>query len=370
MNKLHTLLAATLALATIGTAPGARAADGTAAAPFLPPYILKSIAKHGNAAQRAQAQRQMLQDRAFVPGAMSQLEAQRRAALPPRAIYTANQTSALPGVLVWRGPQAPLPADKRVKEAAAGQAATIAYFKFATKKTLPVPGTVHYGFHYLNAFWDGTQMVFGDGDADLFKPFTCCIEIFGHERQHGLTGNRLTYRGQSGALDESLADVFGALTVQYLKGQSASQADWLIGKGLFTAKVKGRALRDMANPGTAYDDPLLGKDRQPAHMADYQNLPLSDDDGGVHVNSGIPNRAFVLFAKAVGGKAYVIPGKVWLAALNSSYPKNLNFAGFAQITVNRAQALYGAGVAGKLVKAWKQVGITTSGTKQVEIAAQ
>ena len=92
MNKLRTLLAATLALATIGTAPVAHAADG-AVAPFLPPYILESIAKHGNAAQRAQAQSQMLQDRAFVPGAMSQLEAQRRAALPPRAIYTANQTS-------------------------------------------------------------------------------------------------------------------------------------------------------------------------------------------------------------------------------------------------------------------------------------
>lgn len=273
---------------------------------------------------------------------------------------------------MWRGPPAPLPGDKRVKEAAAGQAATIAYFKFAYGKKLAVPATVHYDYQYNNAFWNGSQMVFGDGDGTLFKPFTCCIEIVGHERQHGVTGSRMAYHKQSGALNESLSDVFGALTVQYLKGQSAQEADWLIGKGLFTSKVKGRAIRDMANPGTAYNDPVLGKDPQPASMAGYKNLPDNEagDYGGVHVNSGIPNRAFVLFAKAVGGKAYEIPGHVWSAALASSYPKNVTFAAFAQITVDRANQLYGAAVAKKLVQAWKTVGIGTKATTSVLIAAE
>ena len=323
--------------------------------------MLEEIAKHGNAARRAQAQRQLLQDRAFLPGGEGQLDAERRAPLLSRGIYTANNSQFLPGVLVWRGPPAPLPADKRVKEAAAGQAATIDFFKFAINRTLPVPGTVHFGSQYNNAFWNGTQMVFGDGDGFLFNPFTCCIEIVGHERQHGVTGNRLAYHKQSGALNELLSDVFGVLTVQYLKGQSAAQADWLVGKGLFARGIKGRALRDMAKPGTAYNDPFLGKDPQPAHMSAFRNLPddVNHDWGGVHYNSGIPNRAFVLFAKAVGGNAYDIPGRVWSAALNSSYPANVGFAAFAQITVDRAKQLYGAAVAAKLVQAWTTVGLTT-----------
>lgn len=363
-------LASTAAL--IVSAGAAAAGGGGGGTSFLPPYVTESIARNGDAAQRAQAQRQLLRDRALLPGAEGQLGAQLRAALLPRGVYTANNIAKLPGTLVWRGPPAPLPADKRVKEAAAGQAATISYFKFAYGKTVAVPGTVHFDYRYNNAFWNGAQMVFGDGDGTFFKPFTCCIEIVGHERQHGVTGNRMAYHKQSGALNESLSDVFGALTVQYLKGQSAQEADWLIGKGLFTSRVKGRAIRDMANPGTAYNDPVLGKDPQPASMAGYKNLPDNEagDYGGVHTNSGIPNRAFVLFAKAVGGKAYDIPGHVWSAALASSYPKDVTFAAFAQITVDRARQLYGAAVAKKLTQAWQTVGIATKAGKSVLVAAE
>ena len=370
MTKLHpTVAALTFAVGLTTVGASADAAESGASAAFLPPYILESIADRGEPEQRAWAQLQLKRDRTLLPGGREgQLDSQARVALPPRGIFTANNTDNLPGVLVWRGPPTTLPADKRVKEAAAGQAAVIAFFKHAIGRTLPVPSTVHYGARYENAFWNGNLMVFGDGDGSLFNPFTCCIEIFGHERQHGVTGNRLTYRQQSGALNESVSDVFGALTVQYLKGQSAAEADWLIGKGLFTAKVRGRAIRDMANPGTAYNDPILGKDPQPATMAGYRKLPNYDDDGGVHINSGIPNRAFVLFAKAVGGKAYDIPGRIWSAALDSSYPKDVKFAAFAQITVDRAAERYGPAVAAKLVKAWKQVGITTRVAKAVAVA--
>lgn len=369
MNRFATLAAA---IGLTVSAGAATAGEGGARTSFLPPYVTESIAKHGDAAQRMQAQRQLLRDRALLPGAEGQLSAAPAATLLPRGIYTANNLTRLPGTLVWRGPPAPLPKDKRVKEAAAGQAATIAYFQFAYGKKVAVPGTVRYDYHYNNAFWNGAQMVFGDGDGTLFKPFTCCIEIVGHERQHGVTGNRMAYHKQSGALNESLSDVFGALTVQYLKGQTAQEADWLIGKGLFTSRVKGRAIRDMANPGTAYDDPVLGKDPQPASMAGYKNLPDNEagDYGGVHTNSGIPNRAFVLFAKAVGGKAYDIPGHVWSAALASKYPRDVSFAAFAQITVDRAKALYGAAIARKLVQAWKTVGIGTKIKNAVLVAAE
>ena len=131
--------------------------------------------------------------------------------------------------------------------------------------------TVHYGVDYDNAFWDGSQMVYGDGDQQLFKTFTGPLDVTGHELTHGVTqySGGLDYKGQSGALNESMSDVFGSLVKQYHLGQTADQADWLIGQGMFTDAVHGVALRSMKAPGTAYDDPTLGKDPQPGQMADY-----------------------------------------------------------------------------------------------------
>jgi Zn-dependent metalloprotease len=157
--------------------------------------------------------------------------------------------------------------------------------------------TAHYGDRYNNAVWDGSQMVFGDGDPTIFNRFTL-IDITGHELTHGVTGATagLFYNGQSGALNESISDVFGSLIKQRSLGQAAAEADWLIGAGAWAANINGVAFRSMKAPGTAYHDPLLkhdlrpdGKDPQPAHMRDYVNTEL--DNGGVHVNSGIPNKA-------------------------------------------------------------------------------
>ena len=165
---------------------------------------------------------------------------------------------------------------------------------------------MHYGRGYDNAFWDGTQMVFGDGDGTVFNRFTIAVDVIGHELTHGVTEHTaaLVYQGQSGALNESISDVFGSLVKQQALGQDAAAADWLIGAGLFTAQVKGVALRSMKAPGTAYDDPQLGKDPQPATMADY--VETTDDNGGVHLNSGIPNHAFYLAATAIGGHAWEV----------------------------------------------------------------
>ncbi len=129
-------------------------------------------------------------------------------------------------------------------------------------------------------------MVFGDGDGELFQRFTVSLDIIGHELTHGVTEDEaaLMYVNQSGALNESVSDVFGSLVKQHALGQTAEQADWLIGNGLLTDAVQGVALRSMKDPGTAYDDPVLGDDIQPGHMSKY--VKMTGDNGGVHINSG------------------------------------------------------------------------------------
>jgi Zn-dependent metalloprotease len=170
--------------------------------------------------------------------------------------------------------------------------------------------TVHFGKRFQNALWNGAQMIYGDGDGDVFRSFTSCLEIAAHELSHGVVEAeaQLAYRGQSGALCESLADVFGSLVKQYALGQSAAEADWLIGAGIFGPAVPCAGLRSLAAPGSAYDDPVLdGRDPQPAHMRDY--VGRGSNDHIVHVNSGIPNhalarrRAGVVRGSAVGPSA-------------------------------------------------------------------
>jgi hypothetical protein len=227
-------------------------------------------------------------------------------------------------------------------------------------KGLPLLATVHYGAGYDNAFWDGSRMVFGDGDGVVFERFTRSLDVIGHELAHGVTEHTagLIYRGQPGALNESLSDVFGVLVRQYLLGQSADEADWLVGADLFTPGVRGRALRDMREPGTAYDDPRLGSDPQPAHMDDF--VVTTDDHGGVHVNSGIPNRAFVLAALSLGGPAWQTAGAIWHAAVvGDGIAADCDFATFAGLTLDAAARLHGESSpeSAKVRSAWETVGV-------------
>ena len=196
--------------------------------------------------------------------------------------------------------------------------------------------TVHYEQDYDNAFWDGTQLVFGDGDGQVFGRFTKPIDVLGHELSHAVTQFTadLVYEGQSGALNESMSDVFGACIKQRHLGQDAASADWLVGEGIFLPGINGRALRSMSDPGTAYDDPQIGKDPQVGSMADF--VVTTDDNGGVHLNSGIPNRAFVLAARAIGGETWSGAGQIWYAALTSGLAADSDFATFAAATVSEA----------------------------------
>jgi Zn-dependent metalloprotease len=167
----------------------------------------------------------------------------------------------------------------------------------------------------------------------------------------------LLYQGQSGALNESVSDVFGSLVKQQVLGQDATEADWLIGAGLFTEAVQGVALRSMRAPGTAYDDDVLGRDPQPDHLRGY--VETSDDNGGVHINSGIPNHAFYLAATSLGGSAWVVAGRIWYDTLVSGGLKpDADFATFAAATVLAAQARFGTAEVLAVRSAWDAVGVT------------
>ncbi|MFF2506269.1 M4 family metallopeptidase [Streptomyces sp. NPDC058067] len=285
---------------------------------------------------------------------------------PHRTIYDAGHLTDLPGTKV-RGESDKPVTDATVNRAYAGLGATFELYLKAYGRNsidgsgLPLNASVHFDRDYNNAFWNGEQMVFGDGDGQLFLDFTNAVDVIGHELTHGVTQHtaNLTYFGQPGALNESVSDVFGSLIKQYALGQSAADADWLIGAGLLGPRVTGQALRSMKAPGTAYDDDQLGKDPQPATMADY--VQTSSDNGGVHINSGIPNHAFYLLATALGGNAWERAGQIWYDALTGGeLAADADFAAFAQLTVKVARDRYQDGAElENVLKAWQQVGVPT-----------
>jgi Zn-dependent metalloprotease len=282
-----------------------------------------------------------------------------------RSIYNANHTQQQPptGQLV-RDEGDPPSSDPSVNEAYDGLGATYDLYHDEFNRNsidnhgMRLDAFVHFSTAYDNAFWDGKEMVFGDGDGVIFDRFTKSVDVIGHELTHGVTENEahLEYHDQPGALNESMSDVFGSLVKQYLRQQEAEDADWLIGEGLFKPGVKGKALRSMKAPGTAYDDPRIGKDPQPAHMSDY--VQTVEDNGGVHINSGIPNHAFYLTATKIGGYAWQAPGQIWYASLRRMHPQT-DFQEAANMTFQVAGELYGTASSQQqsVHDAWSEVGI-------------
>jgi hypothetical protein len=331
---------------------------------FVPPYLLERIAaSSSDAAHTCRAT--LVRDELVRAG--------RVATAPPPAsatatgaawvVHTAHHGSTLPGDVV-RSAGDPASGDQSVDEAASGVTDTLALYLDAfgrssyDAKGAQVVVTVHYEQDYDNAFWDGTQLVFGDGDGKVFGSFTRPVDVLGHEFTHAVTQFTagLTYQGQSGALNESLSDCFGMCVKQQVLGQTADTADWLVGQGIFLPGVDARALRDMAHPGTAYDDPTLGKDPQVGDMKDY--VVTADDNGGVHTNSGIPNRAFYLAATAIGGVTWEGAGRIWYAALTGGQvTADTDFAGFATATVAAA-----GDHADVVRQAWSTVGVDLAGS--------
>jgi len=283
-----------------------------------------------------------------------------------RTIYDAEHGIILPGREVRHENDGPT-ADIAVNEAFDALGSTYDYYwevhhrDSIDARGLPLDATVHYRRAFNNAFWNGRQMVFGDGDGEIFNRFTQSLDVIGHELTHGVTQYEagLDYQGQSGALNEHMSDVFGSLVKQHTLRQTAKRADWLIGEGLWAKGIHGKALRSMKAPGTAYDDPRIGVDPQPAHMDGY--VDTDDDNGGVHINSGIPNHAFYLASIGFGGSAWVKAGQVWYLALTQSLHRDADFMVAASATVDAAGRLFGSKGASVVRTAWKQVGIEVQG---------
>jgi Zn-dependent metalloprotease len=343
---------------------------------IVPPYMVEHMARCDDARLREWALVHLARAAAIraVRSFVQQMPAMMVTASPTgrkhRLVYDARRKDTLPGKLV-RSEGEPKVADTAVNEAYDHSGDTFDFFhEVFGRNSLDDAGmtlisSVHVGeadgrdrFQPMNnAFWDGGQMAYGDGDGEVFQGFTRSLDVVGHELTHGVQSfsSNLLYRGQSGALNEHFADVFGVLVRQWRRKESATAASWLIGTDVLVPAPTRRGIRDMEHPGTAYrDDPALGTDPQPAHMNDLYLGPA--DSGGVHINSGIPNRAFVLVAQALGGPAWTTAGTIWYEAM-MQLSRTSQFADLATITAQIAGDRFNATTKKAVRAAWKKVGL-------------
>lgn len=222
-----------------------------------------------------------------------------------------------------------------------------------------------------NAYWDEAGMHYSDGDATTGL-LSKGLDVAAHEMFHGVTSHSagLEYSGQAGALNESVSDLFGVAVEQwhadpkgFRSAEGARRGNWQIGEAVMTPSVPGDAIRDMARPGTAYDNPDMGRDIQPGHMRDYLNLPEDVDFGGVHLNSGIPNRAAYEAAQLIGTEKVA---KIWYDALTTKLGKDATFEEAAAATTSSARKLYGKGDIPHAVRnAWKAVGLLQNAGRSI-----
>jgi Zn-dependent metalloprotease len=318
---------------------------------ILPPDLLDRLARAEDEAIRTAALDTLQFDHRFrltraemasrLGGRLSQpITFARIGGHPQRTIYDQqHSTNQTPGKVARAEGQAPV-ADLAVNQAYDGLGYTYDYYWTNFQRDsidgqgLPMLGLVHYGQNYDNAFWDNVRdMFFGDGDGQILTQTTAGIDVVGHELTHGVTQHEanLTYSGQSGALNESVSDVFGIQVKQLALNQDVTQSDWLIGADIVGPALKP-ALRSMKAPGTANPH-----DTQPADMDGYVQ------GGDVHTNSGIPNHAFYVIATTLGGHAWDAAGKIWYATLtDAALAAGSTFQDFAKLTLVHAQRTYGA----------------------------
>jgi Zn-dependent metalloprotease len=219
---------------------------------------------------------------------------------------------------------------------------------------MTLASSIHYGTGYNNAFWNGSQMTYGDGDGSIFVDFTKGNDVIGHELTHGVTqySLQLDYADEAGGLNESLSDCFGSMFRQWEAKQNVNQADWLIGKDIMGPAALGKGLtclRDMANPAAKH---CLSP--QPTKFSQFK--PGMDP----HESSGIPNLAFCLIAKAAGGNSWDKVGQIWYKSMTGFGPTPaMKMKAFANRTRAVATQLYpgNTAVAGAVDTGWKKVGL-------------
>lgn len=266
--------------------------------------------------------------------------------LDDQDIFSAQHTMRLPG---WKVADTEQEADqnknKQVDNCWDNTKAVLAYYKdvlnFDLKSKLDgqVVSTIDFGDEYNNAFFNGDQMVYGNGDNVMFENFSNDISVICHELGHGVVDHTtpLEYAGMSGALNESYADIFAICFMHYSAKKSFDQLtdkDWMIGE---KCTVGGGALRSFTDTPARSPDSPLGPDTDPRTMANF--YAGDDDEGGVHINSGIINHVFYLFCKAVGGNTWETPLKLWFSVLSEKLIKNdCTFSEFCQAVYSKADA--------------------------------
>lgn len=231
-----------------------------------------------------------------------------------------------------------------------------------------VSSRVHFGSNYNNAFWFQNRMSYGDGNGTSFTPLVT-IDICGHEMTHGITERtaNLTYQNESGALNESMSDVFGAMVELYADGGTISADTWKIGEDAYTPNTAGDALRYMDNPHLAGNGGYTTDD-DPDHYA--ERYTGTADSGGVHINSGIGNKVFYLTVVggthhrsgvSVTGIGATDAARIWYSALTNYMTSSTNFAGARTATLNAATAIFGGSSTqyNTVATAWCAAGVGT-----------
>jgi Zn-dependent metalloprotease len=346
---------------------------------IVPDHVLRRIAERGNEEER-HAALQTMATSITMRSARTQAEA-RRSVTPQapeagimaldrpvkeRIIRDAHRTEDRRGPIVRQEGADPKLDDPAINEAFEylGDTWDFYFEEFARnsidKAGLALEAIVHYREGYDNAVWNGSQMIFGDGSGLRLTRMTQSLTVCAHELTHGVIqyDGPLVYQREAGALNESIADVFGSLVEQRKLKQLPADADWLIGREILAPTVNGKALRSLKDPGSAYDDDVMGTDDQPKHMSQF--VETDEDHGGVHMNSGIPNHAFYLLATALKKPAWEDAARIWYATLgHQRLLPTATFRQFARLNRYVAGGLFGpdSQQAQAVREAWHEVGV-------------
>lgn len=280
-----------------------------------------------------------------------------------RRSYDGNNSTSLPGSLRRTEGQGSV-GDAAVDAAHDNAGITYDFYKNTFGRDsyngygATLTSTAHHDYNLNNAYWNGSQMIYGDGDGSQFSYLSGSLDVVAHELTHAVTGSEsnLTYQGESGALNESLSDVLGVSATVYYQG-GINSGTWLLGEDVYTPGTPGDALRYM-------NDPSRGN--QPDYYP--ERYTGSQDNGGVHINSGISNLAFYLLVQGgthPRGKTNVNVPAIGISQAQAIYYRanttyltaSSNFAAMRDATAQAASDLYGASSEDAVQKAWDAVGV-------------